>query len=163
MDIGHLGIGMSTFSPALLILTVSSSDQAGHQIMRKYDGFYLALHASVILLPPAIATCYAMTLPTGHMSLISTTAFCYAVYLGVLCTSVVGYRLSPFHPLSRYPGPFWSRTSMFVHAVRTTTGKQMKYLKELHERYGDVVRIGAPSFRVSLSYLTAYPFVYNRS
>ena len=31
---------------------------------------------------------------------------------------------------------------MMWHVVRTMDGKQMEYLRSLHETYGDVVRVG---------------------
>lgn len=46
------------------------------------------------------------------------------------------------HPLSRFPGPFWaSLTDVWkVHILRT--GTMPAQMRSLHERYGDVVRIG---------------------
>ncbi|PIL28305.1 cytochrome P450 [Ganoderma sinense ZZ0214-1] len=97
--------------------------QLVHQIFRKYETFSLPFHAILLLVPPAI---------------------CYTWYIGALATSVVFYRLSPFHPLHRlgYPGPVLCRTSMTWHAIRTNGGKQMEYLRSLHDMYGDIVRIG---------------------
>ncbi|KAM5536556.1 hypothetical protein V8D89_009833 [Ganoderma adspersum] len=109
-----------------------------HQIFRKYETFSLPFHAFLLLVPPVIVSVRL----TGGWPAVSELVFCYASYLGVLSMSVVAYRLSPFHPLHEYPGPVRCRTSMFWHVARTMSGKQMVYLRSLHDAYGDVVRIG---------------------
>lgn len=54
------------------------------------------------------------------------------------------YRLSPWHPLAKYPGPvmakatYWYRTYHEIYRG----GKMTKELFILHEKYGDVVRFG---------------------
>ena len=105
--------------------------------------FCLPFHASLVLLPPAIAASYLMSVRSHRLPPLFTIASSYAVYLGTLITSVILYRLSPFHPLYRYPGPVWWRTSMLWHAVHTITGQQMRHLKAMHERHGDIIRIGS--------------------
>jgi hypothetical protein len=73
--------------------------------------------------------------------------------------SIVAYRISPFHPLAKYPGPFtaklsklWMvRLSVLVGVIEadkhsqvfvTLTGKQHEHFASLHEKYGDIVRTG---------------------
>ncbi len=52
------------------------------------------------------------------------------------------YRLSPFHPLAKYPGPAIAKTSKLWAAYLCAKGDMYRYFKSLHERYGDVVRVG---------------------
>ncbi|KAN0137375.1 Cytochrome P450 [Lactarius tabidus] len=52
------------------------------------------------------------------------------------------YRLSPFHPLAKYPGPAITKTSKLWVAYVCTRGDLHRYYKSLHDRYGDVVRVG---------------------
>ena len=52
------------------------------------------------------------------------------------------YRLSPFHPLAKYPGPALTKMSKFWVAYLCAQGDQHRYYKSLHNRYGDVVRVG---------------------
>ena len=52
------------------------------------------------------------------------------------------YRLSPFHPLAKYRGPTIAKTSKLWAAYVCSRGGLHRYLKSLHERYGDVVRVG---------------------
>lgn len=47
-----------------------------------------------------------------------------------------------FHPLARYPGPILCKISMFWLAKVAWGGKEHIYHQELHERYGDIIRIG---------------------
>jgi cytochrome P450 len=53
-----------------------------------------------------------------------------------------------FHPLARFPGPIWNSFSHVPASYELLSGNYPFYLKSLHERYGDVVRIrpGALSF-----------------
>ncbi|KAL7277159.1 hypothetical protein ACG7TL_009005 [Trametes sanguinea] len=65
-----------------------------------------------------------------------------ATFISTLLLSMALYRLSPFHPLARYPGPLMCKLTKFWMAFLSTTGDQHLYVKRLHDRYGDVVRIG---------------------
>ncbi|KIJ54456.1 hypothetical protein M422DRAFT_58037 [Sphaerobolus stellatus SS14] len=71
-----------------------------------------------------------------------------AVALGIVISalsSTVLYRLSPFHPLAKYPGPFlWRITSLYLSYI-SATGKRHLIFDELHKKYGSYVRIG-PNF-----------------
>ncbi|CZR63463.1 related to isotrichodermin C-15 hydroxylase (cytochrome P-450 monooxygenase CYP65A1) [Phialocephala subalpina] len=44
------------------------------------------------------------------------------------------------HPLAKYPGPKLYAAFTFPHYWQIYNGDQASYVKELHERYGDVVR-----------------------
>jgi hypothetical protein len=66
----------------------------------------------------------------------------YAVFVPTLLTSLFLYRLSPFHPLARYPGPLINRVTLLRMASAASTGKRHLYLSELHKKYGSHVRIG---------------------
>ncbi|KAL4893245.1 cytochrome P450 [Aspergillus ambiguus] len=46
-----------------------------------------------------------------------------------------------FHPLSRYPGPFWASVSRIWTVVHVLIGNAEAAQKVLHARYGPVVRI----------------------
>lgn len=64
----------------------------------------------------------------------------FSLLLGGLLSYVIYQRY--LHPLSCFPGPFWaSLTDVWkVHLMRTGTAPAQ--LSSLHERYGDIVRIG---------------------
>jgi len=67
----------------------------------------------------------------------------FAAYWSGLSFFTLAYRLSPFHPLANYPGPILAKSSKIWGAYLSATGDQHRCLKRLHDRYGDVVRIGS--------------------
>lgn len=77
-----------------------------------------------------------------------STCIAFAFFLAVLTTSVVLYRLSPIHPLARYPGPLPHKISKWYFSWIVMQGQSHIHVQRLHERYGDVVRIGMPSSTV---------------
>lgn len=59
-----------------------------------------------------------------------------------LVVTALAYRLSPLHPLYKYPGPRVAKcTSLYMTHV-VWSGNRYKVYLELHRRYGDFVRIG---------------------
>ncbi|KAI0749187.1 high nitrogen upregulated cytochrome P450 monooxygenase 2 [Daedaleopsis nitida] len=122
-------------SVAILVLAALFT----HQILRRLESYYFRTHACFLLLPPSLL---ALVDARSSLSSFPSLAFYYGTYLAALAFSVVAYRLSPFHPLARYPGPLLCRTTMFWNACKTLNGRQHKYYQALHERYGNVVRIG---------------------
>ncbi|TBU40615.1 cytochrome P450 [Dichomitus squalens] len=60
----------------------------------------------------------------------------------VLILSTLIYRLSPVHPLCKFPGPLWRRISMIGPAYSATNGRIPQDVRSLHDQYGDIVRTG---------------------
>ncbi|KAL6250930.1 hypothetical protein RBB50_001138 [Rhinocladiella similis] len=58
-----------------------------------------------------------------------------------LFASMLMYRAF-FHPLRHIPGPFNARLTKLWFGFNSASGKGYQKLKELHEIYGDVVRVG---------------------
>lgn len=77
----------------------------------------------------------------------------YVVFFTALFTSIVMYRLSPLHPLAKYPGPIACRISQLWAVVIYSGGKAHYYRKLLHDQYGPIVRIGTPLMCVTLALL----------
>jgi tryprostatin B 6-hydroxylase len=65
------------------------------------------------------------------------------VYITTTFASIALYRLA-FHPLRKFPGPFWARLSCFWRVKVFTEEGDRAYLvlDKLHKKYGDVVRVG---------------------
>ncbi|KXN81314.1 Cytochrome P450 67, partial [Leucoagaricus sp. SymC.cos] len=63
-------------------------------------------------------------------------------FYATIALSILFYRLSPRHPIAGYPGPFLCKITKIYWAAITRNGEQHKILAALHERYGEVVRIG---------------------
>lgn len=66
----------------------------------------------------------------------------FATFYSTILTLIIAYRISPVHPLAAYPGPIMCKLSKFWMAYIARKGKQHLYIQSLHERYGDIVRIG---------------------
>lgn len=69
------------------------------------------------------------------------------------------YNVSPFHPLSKYPGPFLWRASRIPASYHHACGDLYKCIAAIHAQYGDTVRI-APD-ELSFSAPSAWPLIYN--
>ena len=118
--------------------------QIAHQVFRRYETFSILTHAALLLGPPALIAASAVPDPSTNLDLFKD-AFRSSVfvYLATLALSIVAYRISPFHPLARYPGPWLAKVSMLGPALFSTTGHRHKYVKKMHDLHGDVLRIGA--------------------
>ncbi|PIL26841.1 cytochrome P450 [Ganoderma sinense ZZ0214-1] len=128
---------------ASLALVLAVSALFAHQIFRKVETLCLPFHVSLLMLPPALVA--RLSVSSGRVewtAFLNRLAFCYVTYIGALAGSIISYRLSPFHPLHRHPGPVWYRTSILFHAAHMVSGKQTRYLRQLHDTYGDIVRMG---------------------
>ena len=66
----------------------------------------------------------------------------FSLFWLTLATSILVYRVSPWHPLAKYPGPLLCKLTKFYLAYFALGGKQYLYYYELHKKYGNVVRIG---------------------
>ncbi|KAF7377746.1 hypothetical protein MSAN_00197600 [Mycena sanguinolenta] len=74
--------------------------------------------------------------------------YTYVVFLGSLSLSIVAYRLSPFHPLARYPGPVIAKVTKLWSTWKTAQGYKYLWHKELHDKYGPYVRTGPDELSV---------------
>ncbi|KAI0059097.1 cytochrome P450 [Artomyces pyxidatus] len=78
-----------------------------------------------------------------HFMTTSTSLLiCYSVHLSVVCLSILMYRLSPYHPLAKFPGPAVCRLTPLWNVWLARNGQQQTAYKALHDRYGPVVRVG---------------------
>lgn len=65
----------------------------------------------------------------------------FAAHLFGLSFSITVYRAF-FHRLRHISGPFGARLSKFYHVYAVRRLDQYRWLNELHQQYGPVVRIG---------------------
>lgn len=76
-------------------------------------------------------------------SSVLVAVFCiYPLFLLALACSVILYRLSPVHPLAKFPGPILDRISMIRLFTIAAGGKRHEYFKKLHDTHGPFVRFG---------------------
>ncbi|KAM5536736.1 hypothetical protein V8D89_009575 [Ganoderma adspersum] len=113
-----------------------------HQFLRRYETYTFSFYGLVLSVPPALIVALPFYQGYGPAPTVLSFLQCFALYVTTLAASIAAYRLSPFHPLARYPGPFLGKLSGFWMAYVSTSGRQQHYLKALHDRYGDVLRIG---------------------
>ena len=126
---------LAFYAPADII------SQVAQQIFKRFETYSLLAHAALLHGPPLAA--YALLFPTGRR-ILTDLLLTYATYLGALSVFTLLYRISPFHPLAHYPGPFGSKLSQWYGACISWGGYEHLYIASLHERYGDVVRTGTP-------------------
>ncbi|KAL7277160.1 hypothetical protein ACG7TL_009006 [Trametes sanguinea] len=96
------------------LLAICAMGLITHQLFRRLETYAISTH-SLLLLTAATVSCI--------------------VFLLSLITSVTIYRISPFHPLARYPGPIACKVSKFWMAGVSLTGRQHTYIQSLHQRY----------------------------
>lgn len=63
----------------------------------------------------------------------------FSLIMGVLLLAI--YRIS-FHPLARVPGPKLAAVSNIWYARQIAQGRMAQLGLELHQKYGDIVRVG---------------------
>jgi hypothetical protein len=66
----------------------------------------------------------------------------YFSFITSLCSSIVVYRISPWHPLAEFPGPMVNKISKVWGAWVSLGGSQHRVNKQLHDIYGPFVRTG---------------------
>jgi hypothetical protein len=64
-------------------------------------------------------------------------------YLIGLFASIIGYRLSPLHRLSKFQGPRLAAVSKLWHVWQCRDSRNHELMCRLHEKYGDFARTGA--------------------
>lgn len=112
--------------------------KAVHVVFNRWEPLRLDVVLPLLLLLP-VTLSSLLAAPYGLFAALGLGMTTFYLTLG---TSISLYRLSPMHPLARYPGPVLFRISKLVYIWKVWNGKQHLYLKSLHERYGDVVRTG---------------------
>ncbi|BEI85721.1 hypothetical protein CcaverHIS002_0600080 [Cutaneotrichosporon cavernicola] len=89
------------------------------------------------------------------------TAEVFTIFNTIVLLSMVIYRLSPWHPLAKYPGPTLAKVSKLYWWYQAKIGQTGYTQAALHKEYGDFVRIG-PNW-VSVRSADAIPIIYGGS
>jgi hypothetical protein len=100
---------------------------------------------ALLILVPFFPACALISHLQPDFSLGDVTlriALSYTVFYATLLLSIVLYRISPFHPLAKFPGPRLARVSQLWHTFIVSEGKRHQYFKELHSKNGPYVRVG---------------------
>jgi hypothetical protein len=91
---------------------------------------------------------FAKIIPTTSRAMAITTTKTSLGFMGLagiliivpLCAYVIYYRY--FHPLAKYPGPLLGSFTNLWKAYQLWTLRMPESLRRMHEKYGDVVRVG---------------------
>ncbi|KAJ7436884.1 cytochrome P450 [Mycena galericulata] len=79
------------------------------------------------------------------LALTTTVSGLYAAFTGLF---TILYRISPWHKLYYYPGPFLYKMSALTLVPVCLKGKRNTVFDQLHARYGDFVRVGPDSLSI---------------
>ncbi|KAH9959236.1 high nitrogen upregulated cytochrome P450 monooxygenase 2 [Russula dissimulans] len=132
----HTPESFSVLDVGVIVLTASF---ASHLVFRHFEPSATWPRIILLLVIPAL-----LSLPVSYIVPWSYAALplAFITYGSGLVFFILAYRLSPFHPLAKYPGPLIARTSKWWAAYVSFRGDAHKYYRNLHDRHGDVVRIG---------------------
>jgi hypothetical protein len=111
-----------------------------HQIYRIKEPEITPSSLSLIILFPLFSSSiqFYITRVCTLTSFLLSYIICYITW----AASVITYRLSPFHPLSSFPGPWHLRISKLINAWIYSKGRQHEIFRQLHKQYGEIVRVG---------------------
>jgi len=126
---------LDLLAPRDAILFISTSAFIVHLIYNRFEIQPENVPVTFLLLfiTPVLAS--LPLLP--HVGSVGTgVAASFAIFHSCLLTTIIIYRISPFHPLAKFPGPRLLKVSKLVGMWVASRGKQQVFLKELHEKYG---------------------------
>ncbi|KAF9484551.1 high nitrogen upregulated cytochrome P450 monooxygenase 2 [Pholiota conissans] len=118
-----------------------------HLLFNEYEEDHLPFLKKLAIVLPLIPS-YAFYQQL-YGSLLWAACIGYIATYATLFSSIVLYRVSPFHPLARYPGPLLAKCSKLWALYQVSTGKMHLVFSELHEKYGPVVRTGPNELSIS--------------
>ncbi|KAI0756346.1 high nitrogen upregulated cytochrome P450 monooxygenase 2 [Daedaleopsis nitida] len=120
-----------------LLVTVGSALMV-HLVFKRYEPRRVPVHVVLLLAVPS----FLSVLLVDRWPAIKALSVTFSVFWTALVSSVALYRLAPWHPLARYPGPLFLPLSKWAMAWISRGGRRHLYTQELHRRYGDIVRVG---------------------
>lgn len=104
-----------------------------HHYSIRYIQAFFALSAIAV-----VARVRLEQIPVGLA--ITSTAILDSIFLAGLYSSLLIWRIF-FNPLNKIPGPFGARISRIGHLYSNRNADRHRNLRELHEKYGSIVRI----------------------
>lgn len=107
-------------------------------LYKNFEPLHPGAHVGFLLVVPVVL---AATLAEAFLGYVQVMLY----YWAILCVLPVLYRLSPFHPLAAFPGPVFARMSKLYFTYLVAQGDSYLVVRKLHQKYGEVVRIGKPS------------------
>jgi hypothetical protein len=114
--------------------------QASHLIFKRYEPTGIPLLAALLIAVPGILVFIPNT--EEPRSSLEKLLLSFSLYYGGLLLSITTYRISPAHSLAKYPGPLACKISKLWLVYISSQGRLNLYIRELHEKYGNIVRVG---------------------
>lgn len=117
--------------------------QLSYWVFKRYEPNSVGAVTALLLGVPSLASSILACLP-----IFSSCNYAHSMVIHIVAHNTIlafltaAYRLSPFHPLAAFPGPACAKLTKFTVAWATLKGKQYQFYRALHDKYGDVVRIG---------------------
>ncbi|EJD05634.1 high nitrogen upregulated cytochrome P450 monooxygenase 2 [Fomitiporia mediterranea MF3/22] len=112
-----------------------------HLIYKKYEVQPSSYIPTFLLLIATPFICSSF-LPPHFSSTTNAYIAGFGTFYSSLLASIACYRLSPWHPLAKYPGPILAKLSKFWIIYIILKGDQLRVVTELHKKYGPYVRLG---------------------
>ncbi|KAF8802471.1 cytochrome P450 [Phlegmacium glaucopus] len=119
--------------------TVAGVGLIVHLIFKRTETFRFFWLFILLLATPASLTVFYLPYVNN---IIQAALTVFGLFWSTLTISILVYRVSPWHPLAKYPGPLLCKLTKFHLAFIALRRQQHIYYSQLHKTYGDVVRIG---------------------
>ncbi|KAF9783489.1 cytochrome P450 [Thelephora terrestris] len=126
------------------MVVIVSSALVTHLYFKRYEPQSPVHALSILLGIPSLLSLLSVDTGRNPASALPTRKVfrTFVVYFATLIGSIAAYRVSPFHPLAKHPGPFMAKLSKLWMVIVCWTGKPHECFARLHEKYGDIVRTG---------------------
>ncbi|EKM55975.1 uncharacterized protein PHACADRAFT_209483 [Phanerochaete carnosa HHB-10118-sp] len=134
---GPMPSGTRSLTTNQWMLAVAACALVTHWIFNRWEPTDIPTLFILLLLAPAAAS----TLLIQHHGVTYGVALTFFTYHASLLSSITVYRISPFHPLARYPGPLLAKVTRWYLTFIAVGGRQHVVTRRLFEQYGDAVRI----------------------
>ncbi|EJD51337.1 cytochrome P450 [Auricularia subglabra TFB-10046 SS5] len=113
-----------------------------HQVFQRFEPTYIR---AIWTLAGANVALYGLlqrleALPTG-LTRSALLGLIGCISIGSLLLSIGVYRLSPWHPLARFPGSTSFKLTKLRTVFASWRGDYFKRVKQMHDKYGPVVRV----------------------
>lgn len=84
--------------------------QVAHLLFKRYE---FGDPKTIVLLLGVVPAGLTTLLVPHHPNVLMAALISFVTYLGTLLLSIVLYRIAPYHPLAKYPGPFLNKLTKF--------------------------------------------------
>lgn len=151
----------SVSSQGNIFILSSGAGLLAHQYFQRFEPDPISYGQFIITLGAALALFFNHFLGSiGSAALY--TAEVITILNAVTLASIIVYRLAPWHPLAKYPGPWQAKISKVYWWHQAKIGQTGYTQAKLHKEFGsDFVRIG-PNW-VSVRNADAIPIIYGGS